>query len=133
MVTKNECIKVYSDDTKDTIIENDDSDTYLFDNIDKIKDVKEGQDVLIYTPDDMDIFRVDSISIDGTKATIKKQNVDIHELVDFIKFDSSEYTGDVEGVYTANDSEDSVSCEVLSEPPVKSADSQNGINNIKQP
>lgn len=127
MVTKNECIKVYSDDTKDTIIENDDSDTYFFDNIDKIKDVKEGQDVLIYTPDDMDIFRVDSISIDGTKATIKKQNVDIHELVDFIKFDSSEYTGDVEGVYTANDSEDSVSCEVLSEPPVKSADSQNGI------
>ena len=127
MVTKNECVKVYSDDTKDTIIENDDSDTYLFDNIDKIKDVKEGQDVLIYTPDDMDIFRVDSISIDGTKATIKKQNVDIHELVDFIKFDSSEYTGDVEGVYTANDSEDSVSCEVLSEPPVKSADSQNGI------
>ena len=133
IVTKNECVKIYSDDTKDTIIENNDPDTYKFENINAIKNIKEGQDVLLYTINDIDLFRVESISIDGTNATIKKQVLGKEELVEFVKFDSSEYRGKINSSYTEKDAEYVESCEILSNRTSQSEVNENGISRKPAP
>ena len=106
IVTKNRFETVHSDETKDTLVSIDDeTGLMIFENIDKFKSLKENQDVLVYTPDDMLFFRIDSIQVNGRTATVTKQLLDFRELIEFMKFDLSKYAGEFNPSLTTYESE----------------------------
>ena len=107
IVTKNEFKTINSDSTKDTLANYDEENGVMtFENIDKFKEIEENQDVLVYTPDDMLYFRVDSIEINGTTAIVKKQLLDFRELIDYMRIDLSKCTKDVEKSITQYENDD---------------------------
>ena len=107
IVTKNEFKTINSDSTKDTLANFDEENGVMtFENIDKVKELEENQDVLVYTPDDMLYFRVDSIQISGTTAIVKKQLLDFRELIDYMKIDLSKCTKDMVRSVTTYENDD---------------------------
>ena len=132
VVTKKEFITVYSDDKKDTLVSIDDETGKMtFDNIDEFKSLTAGQDVLVYLPDDVLYFRIESIYISGTTAVVTKQFLDYRDLLDFIKFDSSEFTGNVEASVDTSEYDDDSFCKIIDNTSKPAVKDENEI--IRQP
>uniref|UniRef100_UPI0025DDFDD1 hypothetical protein n=1 Tax=Ruminococcus sp. TaxID=41978 RepID=UPI0025DDFDD1 len=132
VVTKNEFITVYSDDTKDTLVSIDDENGKMtFDNIDKFKSMAAGQDVLVYLPDDVLYFRIESIEQSGTTAVVTKQFLDYRDLLAFIKIDSTKFTGEVDASVDTSDYEDDSFFEIVDNVSKSEVNNENG--NIRQP
>ena len=133
IVTKEEHVTIYSDDVKDTFLEQNGEYEYVFENIDKIKTLSEGQTVLVYTPQDILLFVIDSIKIDGSKAVVTKAPFLLDDLVSFIKIDSS--LMDEEQIVTVDDYDHDVidSYEVIDRNSSPSQSTENGITRKSAP
>ena len=95
IVAKNEFKTIESSETKDTVSGEDvENNTVTFTNIDKIKDIKVGQDVLVKANDNMLFFRVGKININDNTAVVTRENTEFSDMVDFVKFDFSKYKGE---------------------------------------
>ena len=94
IVTKDAYVTIYSDDTKDTFIEQREDDKYVFKNYDKVKNLSEGQTVLVYTPKEMLLFVVDTIDIKNGELIITKKPVNLEDIVSLIRFDTDNYANE---------------------------------------
>ena len=86
----NDDVIVLSDSKGNDVVSSDiESNTYIIENIDETVSLLQSGDIFAYTyGDDALIVKVDSISIDGTTATIVGAETDIDEVFDYIKFDA---------------------------------------------
>lgn len=106
IVTKDAYVTIYSDDTKDTFIEQREDDKYVFKNYDKVKNLSEGQTVLVCTPKEMLLFVVDTIDIQNGELIITKKPVNLEDIVSLIRFDTDNYAN--EPVVECNVKKDSI-------------------------
>ena len=128
IVSKNEYEKIESNENSDTLVEQFDDDTYLFTNINKIKDLKKGQIVLFDFSNKMLLFEISDISITDSTALIKKKESDTDELISFMKFDSSKADKKADISYTPN-GEDDVEFEIVE----NNSKSHSDVNGDRKP
>lgn len=87
-------IDITPTETTDIYKEEDENGNYIFENADKIAELKKGDKVFVRSSPDMLAFIVDDIEKDGDTVIIKHSDFDIGEIIAFIKFDAKEYTGE---------------------------------------
>ena len=131
LVTKDECVTINCDDTKDTLKSHDDEFVYVFENIDKVKELKPGQTVFVSDSDEAALFIVDSIEINGSEAVVTKKLTNPDDIISLIRFDSSNYKGEATAECTDYDHDVFESCEVSDQNSSNSSVSQNGV--MRQP
>lgn len=113
LVTKDEYEIINADGEKDVFKEQIDESRFSFENIDKIKGLSEGQTVLIYTSKNPLLFIVDSIEINGSDAIITKKSAKMEDIISLVRFDSSNYKGDLKVTYDKTDEDQFEEPEIL--------------------
>ena len=117
-VTKQKLHSITSTDNADHYIENveaEEKGEYSFEKIDKIADLKKGDEVVVYTDSQNLLFIIDSIKINGDNATItSNKECDLENLCSFIKLDSSNLPSAKKAKFeVADEFKEKVDCEII--------------------
>ena len=119
-VAKQELHSITSTDNADHYIENveaEEKGEYSFEKIDKIADLKKGDEVVVYTDNQNLLFIIDKIKIEGDKATITSKDCELEDLCSFIKLDSSTLPSAKEVKFEiADEFKEQVDCEIVEDP-----------------
>lgn len=116
-VTKQKLHSITSTDNADHYIENveaEEKGEYSFEKIDKIADLKKGDEVVVYTDSQNLLFIIDSIKINGDNATITSKECDLEDLCSYIKLDSSNLPSAKKAKFeVADEFKEKVDCEII--------------------
>ena len=83
----------------------DDNGNYIFENAVEIAKLKKGDKVFVRSKPEMVAFIVDNIETEENQTIISRQKSELNDFIQFVKFNSDEYTGEVYSGTQENESE----------------------------